>query len=372
MLRIGSTRLSRARITFLLHCLVVGAVAVPVRAAADAVTQAGSQQNAANVNHQGSDDDMDEATRNAMKAFMNLAALNIPGAISKGYEAYGNYINSEKLDDLEARTKKLKNTMTSITASGALNGGSLANAGAIADRKASGVTGTANSRTLTTLSRLDPSFLYKGETAAVAEEFEKRSGMKRDEFFRHLSAATDAQYTFDDPSLQSKLEQRFQAFKERIPNQEFRAGLERAESMVPNAIRTKMLGEAMAFYKNAWGSSGSTVATAPPAPILPEAGAMAASNTAAPTPSTAASSSDVKSAQRAPASAPSVEKEGFYPQKMGFYIGLKDDPNALNAYFQNANLPSDDDSIFKVVSLKYRKLTPGLVAKKNVGESGVR
>ncbi|MGE3263021.1 MAG: hypothetical protein AB7K68_14665 [Bacteriovoracia bacterium] len=324
-----------------------------------AISQADAQHTASTTNRRGSDDDQDEAYRNAMKAFMNLAALNIPGAISKGYEAYGNYINSEKLDDLEAKTKRLKGLMTSADTAGLLSGVTGAK-GLAANDKDSGVSGKKN---VTTLSRLDPSFMYKGETAAVAEEFEKRSGMKREEFFKHLAAATDAQYTYDDPELYSKLEQRFQAFKASIPNKDFRDGLERAENLVPVAIRQKMLGEAMAFYKDSWKNTGSQVAAAPTAPSTePAAPNVVAS---APNPPAVA---EAPKTERAPAST-APEKQGSYPDKMGFYIGLKDNPDALKDFMQADNLMADNETIFKTVSARYRKLTPGLVAKKNLVDS---
>lgn len=326
-----------------------------------AISQADAQHTASTTNRRGSDDDQDEAYRNAMKAFMNLAALNIPGAISKGYEAYGNYINSEKLDDLEAKTKRLKGLMTSADTAGLLSGVTGAK-GLAANDKDSGVSGK---KTVTTLSRLDPSFMYKGETAAVAEEFEKRSGMKREEFFKHLAAATDAQYTYDDPELYSKLEQRFQAFKASIPNKDFRDGLERAENLVPVAIRQKMLGEAMAFYKDSWKNTGSQMAAAPAAPSTEPSAPNAAVPVTAPSLSMAA---EAPKAERAPASA-APEKQGSYPDKMGFYIGLKDNPDALKDFMQASNLMADNETIFKAVSARYRKLTPGLVAKKNLVDS---
>lgn len=352
--------------------------------AADPLTQAGAQDLAKRTNRQGSDDDQDLAYRNAMKAFMNLAALNIPGAISKGYEAYGNYINSEKFDDLEARTKALKGDMTSAGLGPAFkNAMSMMAASKGADGPDSGVSGKMKDKNvpITTMSRLDPGFMYRGETAAVAEEFEKRSGMKREEFFKHLSSATDAQYRWDDPNLQEKLEQRFQAFKANVRNPEFKAGLERAEAMVPNAIRQKMMGEAMAFYQNAWKGGGPQVASAAatpestvsaatpstePASTTAAAGAANHSGSSVAGEANASAGAESKEAARAPAAATAPE---YSDEKLGFYIGLKADNGALNQFFQSAGAPSPDDTIFTAVSRKYRKLTPGLVARRNSGDA---
>ncbi|MGZ3695066.1 MAG: hypothetical protein ACXWQO_13010, partial [Bdellovibrionota bacterium] len=131
---------SRARIAKGFMPLGILAILLLFPTKAFSYSQAESQQNAVTTNHHGSDDDQDLAYRNAMKAFMNLAALNIPGAISKGYEAYGNYTNSEKLDDLEARTKHLRNNMDS--AGGSIIGATSGVSGSACESKDSGVSGT--------------------------------------------------------------------------------------------------------------------------------------------------------------------------------------------------------------------------------------
>ncbi len=163
----------------------------PASATAEEFTQAGAQNTAANLNNRGSDDSLEASSNSAMVAIMNLAALNIPGAFSNGYRAYGQYINSEKLDELESKNLRRKNSMASLGAG--MTGGANSSTGS-GGKNGGGITGT-------TFSRLDPAFMYKGEANDIASEFEKRSGMKREEFLRHLGSATDSDITFQDPNL---------------------------------------------------------------------------------------------------------------------------------------------------------------------------
>ncbi|RYZ99682.1 MAG: hypothetical protein EOP11_19200, partial [Proteobacteria bacterium] len=213
---------------------------IPV--AAQELTQQNSQHQNAFTNSRGSDDSIDEATSNAMKAFMNLAALNIPGAISKGYQAYGNYLNSEKMDDLEARSKVNRGSMASIV-NGLANSGKGAGAGS-GSGNSSGVSGKV-------YSQMDTSFLHNGATAEVAADFEQKTGMKREEFFKHMAAGMDSRPTWDDPQLMQKLEGRFNEFKNAVPNKEFRDGLQAAQNSIPDFARNKIMGEIAGFYADA-------------------------------------------------------------------------------------------------------------------------
>lgn len=316
--------------------------------AAAEVNQATAQGNAANVNHRGSDDDLDEATTNGMQALMNLASLNIPGAFSKGYEAYGNYINSQKLDELEAKTKNLKNSMTSVTA-GAV-GANDKNKGVAGVDSRSEVTGT------TTFSRLSPDFLYQGKAAAVAEEFEKRTGMKREEFLMHLGSATDAKLNFDDPDLMNKLEQRYQAFKARVTNKDFRDGLEKVEGLFPQALRQKALSEIQSLYVGARNGKDDARLASSSAGAASTAPIVVADRTEMPAAPAVGEAPKIES-NRAPAS----EKATPTGEKLGMFIGLQGNSDALKDFFASSAAAGNEDSIFKIVSLRYRKLTPALV-----------
>ncbi|MGZ3704836.1 MAG: hypothetical protein ACXWP1_02405, partial [Bdellovibrionota bacterium] len=184
----------------------------------------------------GSGDSKDEGVRNLTRALNHLAALDIGGAIHYGYKGYGNYINSQTMDDLDTASWKKKGTMDSL-AGNILSGTSGANG-------ASGITGGgdppsqlgpesqnahphagsggASDSSVTapshTLANMDRSFLYRGETGEVASEFEKKSGMSREELFNQLAAAEASGLSWDDPNVADKMEARYQAFIAKIPN----------------------------------------------------------------------------------------------------------------------------------------------------------
>jgi hypothetical protein len=318
------------------------------QAKSEEFTQAGAQNTAAKLNNRGSDDSMEAATNSAMVAVMNLAALNIPGAFSNGYRAYGQYINSEKLDDLEAKTTRRKGSMASVgsgmVGSGNSSTGSSGNTGG-------GISGT-------TFSRLDPSFLYRGETSEVAAEFEKRSGMKREEFLRHLGSATDSDITFQDPNLQQKLEGRFDMFKAGIQNKEFKDGLEKAASMFSPTMRGEAIAKLQSFYNEQWGGSPpESIATNPVAESsqLAVANPAPSSNPAFPETATKAKVDEEK-ISRSPASTPNQNG------KNSMFIGINSG-NPQETINELLSSPSsiDSDSIFHKVSKKYRSLTPRMI-----------
>lgn len=295
-------------------------------------TQEGAQKTAEQLNRLGSDDSLQASSNSAMMALMNLSALNIPGAFSNGYRAYGQYINSEKLDNMEAKAISNKSGMGSIGS-------------AVAAQAQSGAVRA------TSFSRLDPSYMYKGETAAVAEEFEKRSGMRREEFLRQLGDATDSDLTWDDPSLMQKLEGRFQKFTNAIPNKDFKKGLETAASMMPAAARSEALGKLASFYSDSW--KGIT-----PAPVASDT--PAAPLASAPPPAQLAQSANEEA--RAPASVATEEKAGI-SFEAGQLLGINQNSDALKDLLSSAE-GNDSDSIFRKVSNRYRLLTPALVGKR--------
>jgi hypothetical protein len=318
----------------------------PALLQAEEFTQAGAQNTAANLNNRGSDDSLEASSNSAMVAIMNLAALNIPGAFSNGYRAYGQYINSEKLDDLEAKNLRRKSSMTSIGAG--LVGGTNSSSGT-GGKNGGGITGT-------TFSRLDPSFLYKGEAAEIATEFEKRSGMKREEFLRHLGSATDSDITFQDPNLLQKVESRFEMFKAGIKNPDFKSGLEKAASMFNPSMRAEAIAKIQAFYDENRGDSGPTTTA-----LAQNNGDSGASNPLLPvaTAETAGKANVMAEANtRAPASEAAMGKSLF--------IGISaQNPQDTLKELLNSPSANEADSIFKKVSKKYRSLTPGLVGRVN-------
>ncbi len=320
----------------------------PSQLRAEDFSQAGSQETASKLNNRGSDDSMQAATNSAMVAVMNLAALNIPGAFSNGYRAYGQYINSEKLDDLERKNQQRKGSMASIGY--APMGGNAGTSSGGGGKNGGGITGT-------TFSRLDPNFLYKGESAEIAAEFEKRSGMKREEFLQHLGSATDSDITFQDPNLLQKIEGRFEQFKAGIRNQDFRNGLDRAASMFSPSMRAEALAKIQSYYNEQWqGGSPSApmVATESSGSASGEKGTQAAS--AAANASAVENSLAEKVAQRSPASS------GPQSMEKNLFIGIssQDSQATINELFSQS-AANENDSIFQKVSKKYRTLTPAML-----------
>lgn len=340
------------------------------------INQTDSQGYSANNYYNGSHDSEDEGYRNGMRAMNRLASLDIGGAIHYGYKGYGNYINSENMDDLDSVSHNRRGKMSSA-GMGAVGGSGASGSGVVngdysnglgpereAAKLPSGAMGKAKENGESSITRRkwgdsDRGFLYRGETGEVAAEFEKRTGMSREEFANHLSSIVDARLTFDDPELMNKLEQRFVAFKAGVRNPDFKSKLEKVHSMFSFAKKTEMLQEAAAFFNKHRvkpGDQGQMVAgNAQPAPqaAVPDSGNAAgadrgpASDAAtAPTPAVAAQSADPKQAR--------LTKE-----QMGMYLGLeKQHGDELQELMNSA-----EDTIFKVVSKRYRKLTPGLLGR---------
>lgn len=375
----GRFRTIRIAMGFGALALLVGAPSA--YALESTVDQQNAQHLNAYTNAKGSDDSIDEATRNAMKAFMNLAALNIPGAISKGYQAYGNYLNSEKMDDLEARSKVNRNIMSSV-GTGMGPGGKAS--GILGDKEVtSDVTGARK-----VYSQMDTGFLYKGETGEVAAEFEKKSGMKREDFFKHMAAGLDSRPTWDDPQLMQKLEGHFNNFKNAVPNKEFRDGLETAQNTIPNFARNKIMGEIAEFYAEAqkgWNKfrggpetmvadSGAgapadagreIAALGSPVPVSAEA----ASAVSAPGGAAGSGDPQVSAAVLAAANAKGVRKVARPDD--GMFIGIRgDSKDALKDILSGPPVVSgEQESLFKTISKRYRILTPALLGKASVLDS---
>lgn len=307
-------------------------VAISLGASAAEFTQEGAQKTSEELNNLASDNSLRAASSSAMMALMNLSALNIPGAFSNGYRAYGQYINSEKLDNMEAKAISNKGGMASI------------GSGVAAQAQNSGAARA------TSFSRLDPSYLYKGESAAVAEEFEKRSGMRREEFLRQLGDATDSDLTWGDPDLMQKLDGRFQKFTNAIPNKDFKKGLETAASMMPAAARSEALSKLASFYSDSWNGLS-------PAPVV-----AGAPETAAPAETAAvAQPSQTQEDTRAPASV--AEETISAASRAGQFLGINQSPDALKDLLGSAD-GQETDSLFRKVSNRYRLLTPQLVGKR--------
>lgn len=289
------------------------------------------------VNDKGSDASLRNSAVFAMQALMDLSATKLPSAMTNGYKAYGKFRNSENLD----RLKDIN----------ALNANSLASIGA----------GTVELpvKTNTSFRRLDPSFLYEGEAAKVAAEFERQSGMKRNDFLTQLADVSEKKIKRSDPQMIDKAFAHLEGFIDKIPNQEFRRNLEKNIHIVPESMRRGMVAQAVTklagFFAHA-GTSG--------APTTLEA-----STAAEPSPASLASAGAHESPATEERKPAAVGDAGANASASPHPKSLKSGQNALNSVVlsalktqvQDAKLEANaEPTIFQQVTLRIRALTPGL------------
>jgi hypothetical protein len=329
---------------------------------------------ASNNYYNGSGDSKDEGVRNAMRALNRLASLDIGGAIHYGYKGYGNYTNSQRMDDLDSAAWRNKGTMDSAAA--ALLSGSSGGSGTGGDYASTigpeqdpahlrngggrkGINGASGISKSHMLSDMDRGFLYRGETGEVAAEFEKKSGMSRETFFNELAATEASGLSWDDPNVMDKMESRYRDFVQKIPNKDYRANIEKMHDMFNLAKKSQLLEEAAAFYKNArWGNGGDKLAKQ--AKDARDAAKLAE---ATPLQSGSASDGDRSPASEAPVSALAKGEDGaklpkLTKEQMGMYLGLEGTHGD-----ELKDFIGQEDTIFRVVSKRYRKLTPMMIGR---------
>lgn len=310
--------------------------------AVESTNQNTAQQEAEELNRIASDKSMENSTVYAMQALMDLSATNIPSAVKNGVSAYGKYRNSQGLDRVGDQTF--------------INSVGMSSAG-----------GGAVKKTETTFRRLNPSFLYKGDAAKVASEFERLSGMKREIFLKEMGSISENKISKKDPQLVDKVLSKFETFTAKIPNQEFRANIEKSIHMVPQTVRTGLIANAVSKFANlfsAMNSSGTgsnlgtTVSTATPQDTKNRLPSSAAESQSALN-STATNANDMNSS--------AVEQPKEEPS-LRYAIG-EDVPKAAKGALGNvvqAAISSQEEgvTIFQQVSRKIRKLTPELTGIK--------
>jgi hypothetical protein len=334
-----------AAVTF---CLLATFVAVPARAEMNQVEALAA---AAAVNKQGSDESLQNSTTSAMRAMLELNNQNRPGAVKNGYKAFGEYRTSEDLDVV-----RMKNRIRQIdlfTNNISIN---------------TPVPAWAANREVyaTTFARLDPKFLRQGDAAKVAEEFERKSGMRRETFLKKLAQVSESTISADDPNLADKVMGKFATFVEDIPNAQFRENVKKQIEATSPSSQAKLIRDGANHIWDvlaSYGMGGSPKVAA----ILPPG---------------------VSEAGRAPASAVTVAS-GAFPGDVPRTAGRTEDPvNASKGSFHSEMAPRDADlkslnlateplgsamqaaldeqgelTIFKQVSKRYRAVTPllGLV-----------
>ncbi|MGZ3652638.1 MAG: hypothetical protein ACXVB9_09070 [Bdellovibrionota bacterium] len=307
------------------------------------------------INKSGSDQSMQASTTSAMTALMKLANADTTGAISKGYQAFGQYRNSGDLDGL-----RLKNSIT------ALKMDSIGNY--LAQNGKDSIFMAPISDYSTTYARLDPAFLRQGEAGKVADEFEKQSGMPREVFLKQMTQASDSNIKVSDPQLVDKVLTRFEGFVSQIPNTDFRNKVQAQIDRVPQTVRTGLISKAVQQFTVMFAGASvspktSTIALAPKdAKATGAASTGAAAATAEATAKSAVAGGLKPSEDRSLASAVA----GSYLQERKEFRNISDDQfgaDAVGGVLQTALDEQTEDTIFKQVSRKYRSLSPSLLAQ---------
>jgi hypothetical protein len=288
------------------------------------------------VNDQGSDESLRNSAVYAMQALMDLSATRLPNAMTNGYRAYGKFRNSENLDRLKDINALNANSLASIESGAA----------------------ELPVRTETSFRRLDPAFLYQGDAGKVAAEFERLSGMKRNDFLVHMAEASEKKIKRSDPQMIDKAFSRFEGFIDKIPNAEFRANLERNMNIVPETMRRGMVAQAVTKLAGFFADAGTAGAVSPLDSTISEKGVAQLAGTQA-APSDQAGERKPAAATEASALPPPPGKKGKDGGILGSVV-----LSAIRTQGQDAApqaSPSEmegEQTIFQQVTKRYRILTP--------------
>ncbi len=191
--------------------------------ATETLSQADAQKIAAQVNELGSDQSLRSSATTAMQALIKFGDRDITGAIGSAYQAYGKFKNSENLDRLRKQGLLTKAAMGSAGSSN------------LTESEAAFLGSSTSFR------RLNPSFLSSGEDGKVAAEFEKKTGIPRNNFLSTLTSVAENKLYASDPALAEKIDSEFENFTAKIPNSEFRAKVIAAADLVPKLSRHKLV-----------------------------------------------------------------------------------------------------------------------------------
>lgn len=323
---------ARKRYSFVTFALAL-ILSIPIGANGN-FSQRNAQVEANTVSLNGSDRSMELATGSAMSALLSLSSRNIPAALSNGYRAYGEYMDSETLDHRAGEAARKAMGLTSLgTASNEVPG---SNRGA----------------NKTSFRRLNPDFLYKGETAAIAQKFEAASGMKREVFLEFLAKASETKISPSDPELIQKATKILQDFITQIPNQDFRANLQTTLDAVPSTAKNGIVASAITktIQMIAASSGNSQSDDGIKAPHLNQE-----------LPSTSipmiaeANEAQTPISGHAQTVGPDMQA-GLVFKPLFYDLGINDKANSeLNSVFGSAALDESSPSIFTIVSKCYRR-----------------
>lgn len=332
----------RSRIALSKHWLLLAILFAGAEARAN-LTQVDAAYEAAQVQKIGSDESLRNSTVNAMKGLMDLSEQRRASAIQHGHKAYGQFRNSEDMDVMRLKNHvtfyKLQSGNFKVDSSGSSS--ALRILEPVSD-------------TMTDYKRLDPKFLREGEAGKVADEFEKKSGMKREAFLQVMSRASRGTISASDPDMVDKVISQFEKFVKEIPNENFRRGVEKTINEVPESARRGLLAkgvqkiaEIMAAMPKEKGAPAP--ATSPGKPARQPAALVAEAAPAA-------------EPAQTPEAAPGVSNVAMVPNESG-YKGLDKEEfsgDPLGSVMQTAIDAQKEDTIFKQVSKRYRALAPKL------------
>jgi len=298
----------------------------------------------------GSEAALKQSTTNAMKGLMDLAAQKRASAIENGYKAYGQYVNSEDMDYMNLKNQLGYYKIYTHAAQASSPGNSKPR---MLDQVTLGY------------GKLDAKFLREGEAGKVADEFEKKSGMKRDQFLKIMAKASASTISPRDPKLVDKVFSRFEGFVKEIPNDEFRKSIEKTIAEVPSSVRTGLISKGVQKIAE-------IMAKMPPDKNAPVVAAVALETQERSPAAAVAILTDTEAAPTSPAVIgvmPVVADANqgaidmkIVPSESG-YKGLEKEKfgvDVLGSVMQTAIDEQKEETIFKQISKKYRAMTPKL------------
>lgn len=191
------------------------------------LNQVEAQEVAAKANAMGADQSLQASTTKAMQALIQFSDSDLTGAVKSAYHAYGSFKTAEDLDRVRKRNI--------LTKAGMGSDGTVS----VSEEDAAFLASRTSYR------RVDASFLTQGEASKIADEFEKKTGIKRKDFLDQLAGVSEAKLFVSDPKLAEKVSSDFNSFVEKIPNAEFKAKVKSAVALIPDLTKSQLLMQAV-------------------------------------------------------------------------------------------------------------------------------
>jgi hypothetical protein len=298
-----------------------------------ALDQTTAQQEAKRLNSRASDDSLESSYGNGLRAVNQFYNLNVPGAISSGMKAYGQYRNSGKLDALKEKNQEL---------AGAMGSGGGASAG-----KKTG-------EYVSPYSRLDPGFLREGETGEIAAKIERLSGVSRETLFQGAVALHERSKSISDPGFISWGIKTFRDVVAKAPNKEFRETLQKFGDKAEGMVKSGAAQSVLAQFKEQDSGTG-------PAQMVADKPEEERSGNAAPAEAPPKEADEPVAASAEEDSPTAFSSRGAMAessqQRPGFdRIQFDEKDQFIKNLIQAARAPANDASLFEMVSKKIREV----------------